>query len=125
MRLVARTAFALAVAAGLAACGTERTVEQQSGLGGACVRCHVLEFGPPLELEGQLVTVHEFHVERGVACATCHTGYDPATGPATHGNGTVDASVEEGTWTKAASFTDPTPTWPATCGACHTALPPL
>jgi hypothetical protein len=128
MRPVVSAALAVAAAAALNACGSARDLEAAGATASECTRCHQLAFGPPLEIDGRLVTVHEFHIDRGVVCAKCHPGYsiaDETVNAATHANGTFDASVAASTYTKAATFSDPKPTWPQTCSGCHTALPPL
>jgi hypothetical protein len=125
---LASAALALAAAAALGACGTAReTGEGSTAATSDCTRCHSLELGPPLLVDGQPLSIHEFHIEeRGVACARCHPGYSTspeAVNAATHGDGTFEASVAAGSETKAATFSDATATWPTGCTSCHLTPP--
>lgn len=70
---------------------------------------------------------HAFHVNRGIACATCHDGYvvgDAATRDADadlHMNGSPDVRLANGTVIETANLADKS--WPdAECAACHSAL---
>jgi cytochrome c553 len=127
MRL-ASAALALAAAAALGACGTAREAgEGSTSATTSCTRCHQLDLGPPLLVDGQPLSIHEFHIEeRGVACASCHPGYSiapEAVNAATHQDGRFEASVAAGPVTKAATFSDATATWPPACTSCHLTLP--
>lgn len=87
----------------------------------ACDSCHGL---PPAT--GR----HVFHVvSRGVACSTCHAGYDPTTrtadetgGPwAVHMNGVPNVKLQSGYVVQAADNEDKS--WPdAECADCHSHL---
>jgi predicted CxxxxCH...CXXCH cytochrome family protein len=72
---------------------------------------------------------HGFHLGRNVACEKCHVGYPLGeVVTATHVNGTFEATIAAGPFTRSATVgPSTTPTWPAgSCTAvCHTSIPPL
>jgi hypothetical protein len=81
-----------------------------------CTDCH----GTP-----PVTGSHTFHVvNKGLACTTCHKGYDPEakTVDATlHMNGQADVVLENGTVIPTANLPDHS--WPVSdCQACHDAL---
>jgi hypothetical protein len=83
----------------------------------ACDSCHAL---PPDT--GR----HVFHVTaRGVACSTCHKGYDPAThlsDDTLHMNGRADVVLQNDTVIEVTL--QPDNSWPdSACATCHASLP--
>jgi hypothetical protein len=68
---------------------------------------------------------HVFHVQdKGLACATCHRGFDPATksvDATVHMSGQADVILSNGTVIQTANLPDHS--WPGPeCTACHAAL---
>jgi hypothetical protein len=104
MRLAASAAIALTLAVLIGACGDVREVEQSATV--ACDSCHET---PPSS------GLHLLHLTEGVACSSCHPGYDPASrevNPATHINGSVEASPS---LLPGVTMSD----WPSACTSCH------
>ena len=86
----------------------------------ADIECDVFHGAPPR------TGAHVFHVEEhGVACASCHRGFDPVaktvdTEANVHMNGRSDAILPDGTVIPTAN--NPDHTWTgAECRACHPA----